>query len=109
MRNNRIINLYHATALMLICLLVVPLTTGCQQSVHSGEDTTQSQMTDRLSQIAKESGGDWSKVSATDKEYLVKEVSHGDEKSAQMLLQAKSGRVQHRERPTGPPRAGGIR
>jgi hypothetical protein len=48
----------------------------------------------RVDQIATASGGDWSKVSDADKKYLVDEVSMGSEKSAQMLLMAKSGKLQ---------------
>jgi hypothetical protein len=80
-------------ALLALALLIVAV--GCAPS--GGDDGLKKedvQAASRVDQIAKASGGDWSKVSDTDKKYLVDEVSMGSEKSAQMLLMAKSGKLQ---------------
>jgi hypothetical protein len=80
-------------ALLALALLIVAV--GCAPS--GGDDGLKKedvQAASRVDQIAKASGGDWSKVSDKDKKYLVDEVSMGSEKSAQMLLMAKSGKLQ---------------
>ena len=80
-------------AMLALALLIVAV--GCGPS--GGDDGLKKedvQAASRVDQIAKASGGDWSKVSDADKKYLVDEVSMGSEKSAQMLLMAKSGKLQ---------------
>ncbi len=66
------------------------LTTGCGKS-DDGLSKEQETKSDRLDQIAKQSGGDWAKISQSDRDYLVQELGHGDEKSARMILMTKTG------------------
>jgi hypothetical protein len=77
---------------------IVP-TAGCHND--SGLKPEQEQMATRLDELAKQTGGDWSKLSAADKDYLVNKVSMGNEQSARMLLMSKSGKLQ--AHPGGPP------
>lgn len=77
---------------------------GCRR-VDDGLTARDRVMVDRVDQIAKQSGGDWDRLSQADRDYLVKEVSHGSEPSARMLLLAKSGRLRQ-GRPGGPASGG---
>src|SRR5438105_10862982 len=57
---------------------------GC----HKGDDgmsAEQHQKGDRLSEIAKKTGGDWNKVSQADRDFLM-QMAYGNEQSARMLL-----------------------
>jgi hypothetical protein len=77
---------------ILFIAFVVFAAIGCNGG-ESGDGLTKDQVqaASRLDEIAKQSGGDWEKVSAADREYLIKEVSMGSEESAKRLLLAKSG------------------
>ena len=65
---------------------------GCSQT-DDGMKPAEKQMASRLDEITRKSGGDWEKLSAEEREYLVKEVAQGSEQSARMLLQARGGRL----------------
>lgn len=87
-------------ALLTACVgLLLP---GCQP--NSGLDEKQQAQASRLDSIVKTSGGEWSRVSPADRDYLVKELAHGSEASARMLFAAKAGKLA-RPRPAGPPGA----
>ena len=79
---------------MLACLI------GCQPP-DDGIAPAEKQMADRFNGIVKSSGGDFDKLSTADREYVVKEVAHGDANTARMILAAKSGRL--RGNPGGRP------
>ncbi len=65
---------------------------GCGNNMaDDGLTDKDRQAVSRIEAIAKQSGGDWEKVSAADRDYLVKDVSMGSEQSAKMLLQQKAG------------------
>lgn len=72
-------------------ILLTPLA-GCKHE-NDGMSEQQQEKANRLDTIVKTSGGDWEKVSAADREYLVKELASGSESSAKMLLLAKAGKI----------------
>lgn len=73
---------------------------GCGSD--SGQDAKKTvEERDRLSAIKAQSGGDWNKLSQSDKDYVLQLV-HGSESSAKMLLSPPGG-----GRPAGGPAAGG--
>ncbi|HVK03543.1 MAG TPA: hypothetical protein VM490_08715 [Armatimonadaceae bacterium] len=89
------------TSLVAVALLLSGLCLGgCQPRAESG-DAAAEKMASDVNGLAAKSGGDWNKLSAQEKEYMVKEVSHGNEESAKKLLHALSGQ-KHEARP-GPP------
>lgn len=76
---------------------------GCGNNMSDdGLPDKDKQAASRLDQIAKQSGGDWERVSQADRDYLVKEISMGSEPSARMLLQQKAGTL--KATPGGPPK-----
>lgn len=77
------------------------LTGGIGCNHDSGLNPTQEKTANRLDEIVKKSGGDWEKLSESDRDFLIKEVAHGNEQSARTLLTVKS-----RKLPTGPPAGG---
>lgn len=68
---------------------------GCATNDMSddGLSAGDKQAANRLAEIAKTSGGDWNKLSQSDKDYLVNDVAHGSEQTAKMLLQSKAGKM----------------
>lgn len=88
-----------AVGILWASAFLVPLA-GCSQS-DDGLSTAQKQQADRLDEIAKKSGGDFDKLSATDKDYLLKNLADNNEKTARMLLMAKTGGFKG-----GPPKTG---
>ncbi len=81
------------------CLLLWGV--GCKRS-SDGLTPEQRQSGDRLSQIAKRTDGDWSKLTQEERTFIVKELAYGNEQSARMLLLAAAGKIGGR--PGGPPR-----
>ncbi len=73
---------------------------GC--SHHSEYTPAQQQTLSRFQQIAKESGGDWNKVSAADKQWLINGPGQGSEMNARMML-GNFGRGPQKGTPAGPP------
>jgi hypothetical protein len=90
-----------ATGLLLVPMLAV----GCSQP-DDGIPPAEKQQANRFNEIAKASGGDWDKLSEADRQYLIKEIAHGNEQSARMMLAAKTGRLRGAAGgpPGGPPR-----
>lgn len=84
-------------ALLATCLGL--LLFGCKSD--SGLDEKQQAQASRLDRIVKTSGGEWSRVSPADRDYLVKELAQGSETTARMLFSAKAGKLV-RPRPGGP-------
>jgi hypothetical protein len=85
--------------LLLACALL-PFVTGCTRT-DDGVRPQEQQMANRLDEITKKSGGDWSKLSSEDRDYLVKDVAQGSEQSARMLIMARAGKL--KGKPGGPP------
>lgn len=75
-----------------ITMAVMYSIAGCSQP-NDGLSKNQRQQTNRLDQISKQSGGDWSKVSSADKAYVLNTFASGNEQTAKMLLLAKSGKL----------------
>ncbi len=73
-----------------VLVVLLAFSGGCSKNEGDGLTKQETQMADRLDTIVKQSGGDWEKVSAADRDYLIKEVSQGSEQSAKMLLAAKA-------------------
>ena len=88
--------------LPLLGTVCVPLA-GCSPP-DDGIPAAEKQNANRLDAIAKASGGEWNKLSADDKTYLVQTIAHGDEGAAKMMLAAKSGKL---GQGGGGPRLGG--
>ncbi len=65
---------------------------GCH-GADDGLTDAQHQQADRLDQIAKQSDGNWDKVSQTDRDYILKNITSGSEQAAKMLLLAKAGKI----------------
>lgn len=55
---------------------------------YKGPPAETQQKSSRLEDIQKKTGGDWNKLSAEDKDYLVNTISHGSESTAKMLIEA---------------------
>ncbi|MCS6830947.1 MAG: hypothetical protein RMM08_00930 [Armatimonadota bacterium] len=51
-----------------------------------GLSQKQVQQANRLHEIARRTGGDWSKLSPEERRFLVNELAYGNEQSARMLL-----------------------
>lgn len=97
-----------AVAVALILLSIGPLV-GCGNSrTASGLDKHDQQMSDRLTQIMEKTHGDWNKLTPADREYLIKDVSQGNEQSARMLMSAASGGLQHKGPSTAPTRGSAV-
>ncbi len=58
---------------------------GCGDKDPGPSKETEVQ-SDRLADIQKKTGGDWSKLTPADHDYLVNDLAHGSESSAKMLL-----------------------
>lgn len=58
---------------------------GCGDK-DPGPSKETEQQSDRLADIQKKTGGDWSKLTTEDHDYLVKDLAHGSESTAKMLL-----------------------
>jgi hypothetical protein len=82
----------HLSALAVLASLALLPSLGCNR-MDDGMSSEQVQKADRLSEIARKSDGAWEKVSQADRDYILKEVTHGDEQSAKMLLLAKAGKL----------------
>lgn len=88
----------------LVLLAALPLA-GCGKN-GEGLDRSQTAMADRMKDIVSRSGGDWQKVSDTDRQYLIG-LANGDERAAQMSFRAQTGGLKMSKPPTGPPRGPG--
>lgn len=72
-------------------LLAVGGLSGCGHA-DDGLTAEQRQSSDRLSEIAKKTDGDWDKLSPADRDFLLK-TSYGNEQSARMLLLGAAGKI----------------
>ncbi len=72
----------------LVALLSVALVAlgGCGSGDDSKPSKETTQQADRITEIRKSTGSDWSKVSDADKAYLINEVGHGSESTAKMIF-----------------------
>lgn len=79
----------------LISLIGLIVVAGCASNdmTDDGLSAGDKQNASRLTELAKASGGDWNKLSQSDKDYLVNDVAHGSEQTAKMLLQSKAGHL----------------
>ena len=59
---------------------------GCGNKDDGGVNATQMKALDRTQQIVLQSGGDWSKVSPADQQYLIQGPGYGNEQTAQQFL-----------------------
>lgn len=84
-----------------VLLPVGGLLAGCSRD-NDGLSAEQRQAGDRLSEIARKTDGDWNKLTEADRDFLVNQMSHGNEQSARMLLLGAAGKIGGR--PGGPPR-----
>ncbi len=90
----------HLAASVVAVLAMGSALFGC--SHHSEYTPAQQQTLSRFQQIAKESGGDWNKVSAADKQWLINGPGGGSEENARMML-GNFGRSPQKGPPAGPP------
>jgi hypothetical protein len=73
---------------------------GCgEKPPEPSKETTQ--QSDRLTKIRESSGGDWNKVSESDKEWIIKDLCFGNEGSAKLMI-APAGKKPGGQPPTGP-------
>ncbi|MGV3723499.1 MAG: hypothetical protein ACO1SX_21600 [Actinomycetota bacterium] len=87
---------------MLFCLLAAFGCGGCGDR-DRGLTSEQRASSDRLGEIAKRSGGEWDRLTPEDRNFLLNDLSHGNEQSARMLLLSASGKVGGK--PVGGPRS----
>lgn len=86
-------------AVLAAALIVLSLSTGCS---NSGPNATPED--ENVTRIVKESGGDWNKVSQTDRERLTRTLGNGNEQNAAMALRARAARNLGKGPPViGPP------
>ncbi|MBM3492912.1 MAG: hypothetical protein FJX72_01115 [Armatimonadetes bacterium] len=85
---------------MAACCLLLPAI-GCRKQ-DDGLTSSQRREGDRLSRIAKRTGGEWNKLTQEERTFLIKNLSYGNEGSARMLLLAAAGKIGGK--PGGPPR-----
>ena len=81
-------------------VLILPGLVGCRGQ-QDGLTSTQRESGDRLSRIAKRTDGDWAKLTDEERNFLIKDLSYGNEQSARMLLLAAAGKIGGK--PGGPP------
>ncbi len=72
--------------------------TGCSSSTPPSTKEDQ-----RMVTIVSQSGGDWNRVAAADKDYLIKSLGNGNEQRAMLAFTARSTRNSR----NGPPKMGG--
>ena len=91
-------------AVMFLCGLLATLPLAGCSTPDDGIPAGEKKNAVRLDEIAKSSGGDFDKLAPADRDYVVKEIAHGDENAARMMIAAKGGRL--RGNPGAPPTAG---
>jgi hypothetical protein len=75
------------------CALILALAlVGCTKN-DRGLTDDQRASSDRLGVIATRTQGEWDRLTPEERDFLVKELSHGSEQSARMLLLSASGKV----------------
>lgn len=94
-------------------LVILAVTVGSSMLIGCGEKDAEPsketvQQSDRLSKIKKDSGGDWEKVSQSDRDWLIRDICFGNEASARMMISGPpKPQVGPNGGPPGPP--GGVR
>ena len=78
--------------LVFIGLLAAALA-GCSQT-NNLASTPQGQALIKTNQIVVQSGGDWNKLSESDKQFLISGPGHGSEQQARQFLAAEASRTQ---------------
>ncbi len=88
--------------------LLLAMQLGCNQQPSNGFNAAQTKVLNRMDTIAKQSGGDWSKVSPSDQQFLINGPGGGSVQTAQMLLQSRARSLQGGSAggppPSGPPK-----
>lgn len=79
-------------AVIIVAVAAIIVTRGVLQP-SSGLSPEQQQTVSRLDEIVKRSGGRWEALTPADRDFLVNEMSYGNEQSARMLLQASAGQL----------------
>jgi hypothetical protein len=75
-----------------IAVIFCGIVAGCSHnSSDTGVSPKEAQTANRLDDIASKSGGDWNKLSPSDKAYLL-QISSGSESTAKMVLLTHSGK-----------------
>jgi hypothetical protein len=77
---------------VLSSLVVLAALCGCQNNNDMQVDPQAEKTASDVNALAKKSGGDWNKLSDSEKETM-KTLQHGNEESAKKLLQALSGKT----------------
>lgn len=85
-----------AAAFIISAALATP---GCR-GAGDGLSTEQQSKANQLDEVAKRTGGEWDKLNAADRKFLL-DLESGNENSARMLLMAKTGHF--RGGHSGPP------
>jgi hypothetical protein len=65
---------------------------GCNRNGDDGLSQAQHDQNQRITDIAKKAGGDWTRVSQADRDYILKNATGGDEGSAKMMVFMKAGK-----------------
>jgi hypothetical protein len=87
---------------MIIGAVAVMVAGGGCRGADDGLSDKQRDTADRLQRIVTASGGDWNKVPPADRQYVLTNVTFGNEGSARMLLLMKAGKM--KANPGGPPK-----
>jgi hypothetical protein len=95
----------HCVVVVAATILVAGLSAGCGAKNDNGLSPSQHQVVSRVSQIETQSGGDWNKVSQSDKDYLTKTVGYGNTSMAKQVLELAARKGPMAEPP--PPKVGG--
>ena len=82
-----------AMVLLGVCVLAMSAFAGCHSDKSEPLSTTQTQSANRLADITKKSGGDWEKVSPEDRDYILKNLAYGNERTARMLIAPPPGKA----------------
>ncbi len=90
--------MYRLSALKIVLPIALAAISGCGQAPRAEAAKDQ-----KVDAIVQKSGGDWSYVSQSDREYLVRETGRGDEQTAAMDLRARWGRMRGAPPIPGPP------
>lgn len=75
---------------------------GCHPAARDQiTDPHQQQVMSRVDALVKSTGGDWTKLSQADRDYLIQETGKGQEMPARMVFAARAGRAGDRHNVVG--------